>query len=334
MPCFIIRRCVLEKYQIIYEELKKRDDFLIVSHFSPDGDNIGSSVAIYHFLKSIGKKAVILNEDKCPDKFRFLIENVDFYQVENYSNTQKFKNIIILDAGDIKRVGETQSFFADEIFVINIDHHISNNGFGNISIVKPDFSSTGEVIYTLFEKNNFDVTKDIATAIYAAILSDTGGFRYSNTTPKTLSIAAKLAKNNISPSDLMERIFHSNTYNQIIRLGNIIEKTELIKEASIVSLYHDETKESIEDNDLVLELLNSIKEAKITLFIRKIKENFIKISFRANCNFNVSEFASRFGGGGHPKAAGLRFEGSYDDVKNTIINKLIIEMKDFLKKNK
>lgn len=313
----------------IGKEITARDEFLITAHFSPDGDNIGSCVAVYQLLKNMGKKAVIINEDPVPDKFRFLLGDDIVINLASDYPQEKFDNVIILDVGSPARIGTVKNFVAEEAFIINIDHHSSNPRFGDLFVVDNICAAAAQVVYNLIVANDFTLTKRIAEAIYVGILSDTGGFRYSNTDKAVMQTATALMEFDIDASDLMERTFHLNPFQQVLKAGTIIKNTELIYPGPAAILIHDQQTNPIQDNDLILELLNSVKEAAVILFIRVMDDNLIKTSFRSKTDFNVSDFAAKFGGGGHPKAAGLRFDGTLQVYKDTVLKQLEIELKEF-----
>ena len=335
-----------EKFNQIKDLILAKDNFLITAHYSPDGDNLGSSFAIYELLINLGKKAVIINEDPMPEKFNFLqdLDNSDnkipFYTHDEFFNlksekyslkgNKKFKNIIVLDVGSYERIGNVTDFFVEksnELIITNLDHHHSNPGFGALSIVDESYASTTQLLFDFFDANSsikgFEITKTIASFLYLGILTDTGGFRYSNTNKNLLSAAAKLTTYGIDPAKLMEKAFYVHSYADIKKVGTILNNIEMLSPAPIAYLFHDQFKDPISDNDIVIDFLNSIEEAEITIFARKTGENFFKLSFRSKTDFDVSKYVSQFGGGGHPKAAGLRFRGSYEAMYKKLIENLI-----------
>ena len=180
-----------------------------------------------------------------------------------------------------------------------------------------------------FEANSkvegFEITKNIATYIYLGILTDTGGFRYSNTNKNLLSAAAKLTTYGIDPSAIMEKAFYVHSYKDIKKVGKILNNIKMLSPAPIAYLFHDQFADPISDNDIVIDFLNSIEEAEITIFARKTGDDFFKLSFRSKTDYDVSKYVNQFGGGGHPKAAGLRFRGSYEDMYSKIIEKICDE---------
>lgn len=315
----------------IYSDIKKfienNDNFIITAHYSIDGDNIGSSVAFYKLFERLGKKSVIVNEDPVPEMFKFLIKDVNFKTFDQVDD--KFSNAVVLDVGSYERMGKVSTLFNDDVEILNIDHHISNKGFGGIDVVCIECAATAEIVTELFDRLGYGIDEDIATALYVGILTDTGGFRYSNTNARVLESAARLCKTGINPSLITEKVIYSNSFNEIKTAGEIISKVEFIEDGKVALLFHDNTTNPILNNDLVIDLMNSIKEANITLFVRKVEEGLIKSSFRSKTDFDLAEFTAKFGGGGHKKAAGLRFRGTFEEYKEKIINTLLDEVRDY-----
>ncbi|MBN1969263.1 MAG: bifunctional oligoribonuclease/PAP phosphatase NrnA [Candidatus Delongbacteria bacterium] len=310
------------KQQIFYE-FHKRDNFLIISHYSPDGDNIGSSLAIHRFLQTIGKNSIIVNEDPIPEKYKFLLLPTDrFYTFNDYNENSNFENIIALDCATYDRLGKSTDLISEDHFIINIDHHFTNPCYGNLNLIEHEKAATCQVIYDLLKINDFIINEKIGTPLYNGLVTDTGGFRFSNTTPEVLKIASELSQLGVKPDFLMENAIYANPAEEIKKICSIISKLELYDDIKLVHLYHDDQAEPIKDNDMVLSLLNSINNVEVTLFTRKIESNLLKCSLRSS-GYDVSNFASQFGGGGHKQAAGLRFKGTIEDFRELVLKKLI-----------
>jgi len=309
----------------IGQVLREKDNFLITSHYSPDGDNIGSSYALWHFLQTLGKKALIINEDPIPEKYLFILETECFKTFAEYDGA-KFENVIILDAGSFERIGKVATLIADEHTIINIDHHYSNVGFGTHNLILPDRAATAQIIFELFKANGLSFDASAASAMYLGLLTDTGGFRYQNTDSRVLNTAAELVSCGIKPDEIMEQAFHVHHYRDIVKLGKLLAGMELILPYGVALVYQHDMVEPIEDNDLVVEMLNSVAEAKIMIFVRRVEEKLLKISFRSRCEYNVSAFAARYGGGGHPQAAGLRFRSTFEQFRQDVLEVLFAEL--------
>ncbi|PID26620.1 MAG: hypothetical protein CR982_09225 [Candidatus Cloacimonadota bacterium] len=313
-------------YREIGKELEQRDNFLICSHFSPDGDNIGSSLAIHRFLKSIGKRSIISNQDPFPEKFKFLLKD-DIY-VKGKDLNEKFDNIIVLDIGSYNRLGDVRDSINRESFIINIDHHISNNSFGDLNLIKPKKAATAQMVYDLLVNNKFTINSSIAEPLYVGLLTDTGGFRYQSTDSEVLKVASDLSSYDIDPSDLIENAIYKNSAEDLKAISTLLSNFEVNKKLKLLTLFHDNTILKVDDNDMVLSMLNSVSNIDVVLYVRKISEGLVKGSFRSK-KFDVSKFALKHGGGGHKNASGLRFNGTIDEFKKNILEDLIKDIEAY-----
>ncbi len=313
-------------FKILWQEIRKRDNFLITSHISPDGDNIGSCVAWYEVLTSMGKKAFIRNQDKLPDKYEFIYEGIDIRNADEQS--ESFDNVIILDIGAYKRVGKVRDLISKDAFIINIDHHESNDKFGDIAIVDPYSASTTQLLFEIFKFWDISLSKRALEALYMGILTDTGGFRHQNTDQRLFLIAAEIVAGGISPAYVMRNTFNNNSLDYIKNSCEAVSKSVLEEEYLLLTTYLDNSDEKLLESDLVLELMSSVREAEVFVFIREEKDKF-KLSLRSKNEFNLSKFAGKYGGGGHPKAAGISLNEDLDFIYKVLLEDLKKELKKF-----
>ncbi|MCK4979426.1 MAG: DHH family phosphoesterase [Candidatus Delongbacteria bacterium] len=307
----------------IFDFIKKNDDFLVTAHYSPDGDNIGSSIAMYHVLISLGKKATIMNRDDFPKKYDFIKPpDYPFYKTSNFKEKIKFKNVIILDTADIHRVGNVIDYLDKNATVVNIDHHYTNTNYGQYNFINSNLASASEVLYDILKINNYKITKEIASALYTGLLSDTGGFRFKNTKPIDLQIASELSEYGIDVSYLMNKVFFSKSFQDVTKYAEIVSRIELIQNKKLAVLYHDEVMDPIPEHDPVMEAMDSIIESKVNVFVRKIGENKLRLSIRSKSDFNAADFVEKYGGGGHKMAAGMFFEGEFEEFEETVLKEL------------
>ncbi|MDA3884321.1 MAG: DHH family phosphoesterase [Candidatus Delongbacteria bacterium] len=308
----------------IFDFIKRNDDYLLTAHYSPDGDNIGSTIAMYHVLRNLNKKVVIMNRDDFPAKYDFIRpENYPFYQASECKLDTKFKNIITLDTADIHRVGDVCNYFDENPEIVNIDHHYTNTKYGEFNYVNSDLASACEVLFELLKVNGLEITVEIATALYTGLLSDTGGFRFKNTKPVDIKIAYELSKYGINVSEIMNKVFFYKSYQDITKYAEIISRIELNYEKKLAVLYHDEVAEPIPEHDPIMEAMDSIIESEVNIFVRKIGTNKLRLSIRSKCDFNAADFVKKYSGGGHKLAAGMFYEGNYKDFKNEVITDLL-----------
>lgn len=185
--------------------IRENDDFLVISHLHPDGDATGSSLAVAHLLHNLGKRYIVANEGSVPKRFSFLTGYEQLINFAEEEPTSKFSTIIAVDIADFERFGGAIPFLAEERKILNIDHHPTNTLFGLVNIIRSTAASTTEILYDLIQ-HSFSEQLDtkIAEALYTGLLTDTGGFRYSNTTESVLQMAATLLKYGIKPSEIAE----------------------------------------------------------------------------------------------------------------------------------
>lgn len=301
--------------------IKKYNKFLIVSHKYPDGDSIGSQIALALGLLKIGKKAYIYNEDPPTDRYsRFKRINLIHTDKKDFDE----EVILALDSAELNRIG----FIKDEIDftkpIINIDHHISNEKFGDINIVKPYYSSTAEIIYELLNRLT-ELDKEIATYLYIGILTDTGSFRYPNTTSHSLRVASKLVNYGVVASQVSEFIWFTDPPARIKLLGAVLQNITLHDKFSIMYVTKNMLKNhgaNEEDTNEFVDYGLTIKNVKATAMIKEREGGILKVSLRSRNDVSVQELASEYGGGGHKTAAGFTYKGDLKILKKELEEKL------------
>lgn len=303
----------------------------ISTHIRPDGDAVGSAMALYLYLKKRCQTAEVrLFMETPPDCFRYLkyFGDID----STYAYEKPFDVFFALDTVP-ERMGEAAEFFAGAKKKINIDHHISNkNGCGDVNLVKPEIGSTSEVLYGLLDEAYLDT--DIAAALYTGIIHDTGVFQYSNTTPQTMRIAAKLMEFGFPFYKIIEESFYQKTYLQNQILGRaLMESIRFMDGRCIVSCVDKKMMQfyNVEPADLdgIVNQLRNIKGVNCAIFLYETELMEYKVSMRSDEMIDVSKVASYFGGGGHMRAAGCTMKGTVHDV----INNLSLHIEKQLKEN-
>lgn len=302
-------------------------NFLITSHIRLDGDAIGSELAIYHILRNMGKEAVVYNQDETPEIYRFLPGSE--FIVNTLESLENFDVVFVLDCSKIDRMGNESSRVSNSIKkMINIDHHISNGGFCDISLIDPEASSTGEILYRLFEKMGVDLTEDIAINLYTAILTDTGSFRYSNTGRDTFTIAGKLVEKGANPQRISEMVYEMNSPAKIKLLTKVLETFESDWDGKISSIVV--TQKMLKDTGALpeytegfVDFVRSIEGVEVAIIYNEMSENNFRVSLRSKGRINVERVAGEFGGGGHFNASACMIEGDIDKVKKSLITCII-----------
>lgn len=324
----------MNNFDEISRVIQKNKNFLITSHTNLDGDGIGSELALYFILKKLNKKVTILNQDRIPKIYDFLPDS-DKVQYWNNSriNPKSIDVGIALDCSSIKRIGRTYEIFKDIKTIINIDHHKSNENFGNLNYLDCSASSVGEIIYELITFLNIDLLDEkISTCLFAAIITDTGSFRYSNVSSKTFGVASHLTRYRIKSHLISNNIYNRNTYPGLKLLGESLLTLEMddsnyVSWLTITRKMLNDTNANDEDVEGIINIATTLNNVEISILFRETKDSKIKISFRSKGNFDVNKFAGKFKGGGHPNAAGCLCSGKLDEIKEKILSKLFKEIK-------
>jgi Exopolyphosphatase-related proteins len=295
----------------------------IFPHVSADGDAIGSSLALCLALKKAGKKVIVYIEECIPDSFRFLpgVELARFY-----NETDSIMELnIALDTGDTGRLASRADAFFKAPRTINIDHHITNTKFAQYNYVDAMSASTGELVFLLLKKLSYEIDNDMAKCLYTAIATDTGGFKYGNTTAETHRTAAELLSTGIDVAELSQKIFDNTTFVKLKLTQKAIELLELYENdmLAVTAITQKVIKEigaKDEDCDGLVNIGRSVEGVEVSALIKEKDNNEIRVNLRSKTYVDVSEIAASFGGGGHKRAAGCTMKGSIAEVKQQLIN--------------
>ncbi len=310
----------------IIKTIMGSDNFIITSHYSPDGDNLGSSIGLYYALERLGKKAFFVLDDVLPRNLDFLYENMKIYKSDEVSMKEYI--LIALDCGDKNRLCCSENIKNNAKMLINIDHHASNDGYGDLNYVDSHASSTSELIYDLLMKiDEKTIDKKIGNCLYTGLITDTGNFMYSNTNSSSFLMASQLLKLNIDKEEIIKNIYQSNPLNYVKILGNALNTLKVIEE-KIATI--DLTKEmfkknniSFNDVDGIVNYTRDIEAVEVGILFKEKSEKEIKISFRSKSYLDVNKIAQKFGGGGHIRASGCTIKDSLENAKEIIIKEVI-----------
>ena len=297
----------------ITEEMTKAGSIAILPHIAADGDAIGSSVALAIGLSEAGKEVSVLLEEKVPQIYNFLpgIEMARVYDADD----RKYDLAVALDCGDLERLGSRRPVFEKAPVTVNIDHHPTNTGFAMLDLVDPSCAAVAEIIFALFRQMGIVPGKDAAICLYTAIASDTGGFRYSNTTYVTHIIASELIKTGIDVAEISRRIFDTVSPAKVRLLGEAINSLELYEDGRIAVMTVSNAAmrrsgASDEDTDGIINIARNISGVEAAAMIREMENGDIKVNLRSNSYVDVSQAASKYSGGGHRRAAGFTVSGT------------------------
>ncbi|MBE5812830.1 MAG: bifunctional oligoribonuclease/PAP phosphatase NrnA [Clostridiales bacterium] len=310
----------------IAKKFKKSDNIAVFVHTNPDGDAVGSIVAFSTALKNMGKNVDVFIENK-PEYLSFIIDDsIKLYSELDFD--KKYDLCVALDCGDKERIGDAAKVFDNAEFTIELDHHKTNDNYANLSYVDATASATGEIIYELLKIMKVKITKEIAEALYIAIISDTGMFKHQNTTSKTFEIASKLVAYGIDISTITHKLFYENSFERTKCLGDVLNTLETYLDGKVGILYL--TREMMQKYDLketeldgFVEYARNIKGVEIGIFIKQKTDTEYKVSLRANSDADMSKIAEKFNGGGHKGAAGCRFENkTIEEIKIELLNEI------------
>ena len=321
--------------------IEKNNSFLLTTHVNPDADAIGSEIALYFLLKELGKKVFVINHSSTPYNLEFLDEDnvIEKYDEQKHSNI--LNEVDVLAAIDFNRsdrmVRMQQKFLESKKLKICIDHHQEPENFVDYLFCDPGYCATGHILFDFISKTSLlKLSYKTAYPIYAAIMTDTGSFRFERTTPEIHRIAAELLEQNVIPGEVYDKIYDQSKFSKIKLMGEALNSMQLFGEEKKIGymILKQETFKLLNaiesDTDGFVNFSLSVEGVEIGLLFIELKKGF-KVSFRSKGTIPVNKLASEFGGGGHINAAGARiFNGKLDDYSTNILNKT----EEYLKKNK
>ena len=309
--------------------IEESDKIGIVGHIRPDGDCVGSTLGFYNYIRdNYPEKKVCVYLEEFSKDFMFL-SGAD--KVKHEPDGEVYDLGVSIDCADTERHGRNGEIFKKAKKTVCIDHHISNKGFGEVNVIKPELSSASELLYTLLEKEK--ITAEAAEAIYTGIVHDTGVFQYSCTSPQTMRIAAELMEMGINFSRIIDKSFYEKSYVQNQILGRCLMESILIMGGKVIVGYirkRDMEFYGVEPKDLdgIVQQLRVTKGVEVAIFIYEVKTQEFKVSLRSNGDVDVNAVASYFSGGGHVKAAGCTMQGSVYDVINNLTRPIAKQLKE------
>ena len=311
----------------IKEEIQKAKKIVILTHESPDGDAIGSSLAMYNALKQLNKDVDLVIPEH-PETFDFL-EGAN--EIKKETNIEQYDLAISLDASDMKRLNGFARYFEDAKVTINIDHHGSNTMFADYNFVNIDAPACCQILILVLEFLGVNITKEIGTCILAGIITDTGGFKYQGTSKETFEFTSWLLSIGVNVSDVYRRVLETRTKGNFALMRLAIDRLELLEDGKIAFTYitkEDEEKVMAKngDHDGLVDIGRTIEGVEVSILLREA-DGYFKGSLRSNEYVNVSDVCMMFGGGGHIRAAGCAMHMPLEEAKE----KIIYEVRNYLR---
>ena len=314
----------------IVNHLKQSRNVLITSHINPDGDAIGSLVAMGVALQAYGIEATLFNESPIPAVYRFLpgVERI----TRRLKSENNFDTAIVLDCGGLNRVGDKAEIVSAVPIVINLDHHVTNSGFGDLKCIDAAACATAEIVYRLIKAMGLEIDQTMATSIYTGIVTDTGSFRFSNTNHAAFAICDEMVQKGVQPHNVAQHVYGTYSLGRIKLLNLALESIEISKNGAVSMMMLtrqmlDDTGTHPEDADGLINYARRIEDVKLAALIQE-QENGrhtpedvrqYHVSLRSDGSVDVAAIASGFGGGGHPSAAGFGIKTTLSDLKHKII---------------
>ncbi len=313
-------------FKKVIQTIKANKTFVVATHVGPDPDALGSQMAMAMYLKALGKKVTCVGDDVVPERFQFL---PGVKSIKAYSERMKIKPdvMLIMDCGDRERAGHVQNLIGDNTIVINIDHHITNDNFGDINLVNPKSSSTCELLYELLTYDKAKLTDNMALHLYAGIMTDTGSFRFENTTSKTHIIAAALRKYSFSATKLYKQLYESIPLNDVQAFTKVINGFEALyqKRVACVRLPKRIVRKFSQDFDLrdtIFKFLRSINGIEVFIIFTEVSSKKTRINFRSSGRVDVAKIANKFDGGGHKNASGGTIACGMEEARKKVLKEI------------
>ncbi len=305
----------------ILKDIKEANSIVILTHESPDGDAIGSSLAMKLALESLGKSPDVIIPE-FPEVFEFLPGTKD---VKKESNVASYELAIVVDCATQKRISG-EEYFENAQKSIIIDHHGSNGMYGDLNYVNPVSPACCEILAGMFDYYGININKDIGSCLLTGIITDTGGFKYSSTTAETFEFTADLLRRGVNVSEIYRRVLQTVSRAHFELAKKVMDRMEILEDGKVTFSYIDKVDEQEVnakpgDHEGLVELGRDIEGVEVSIFIRQKEENLdeYKVSLRSTEYVNVSDVGLMFGGGGHPRAAGATVTGTVEEVKEKLM---------------
>src|SRR5947209_5404376 len=297
----------------------------LTTHVNADGDGVGSEVALWHLLSARGLKPAIANPTPVPERFAFLLPAGADHSERAAKEIEAADVVVVLDISELSRLGDLQRAIKQSHAVACIDHHVSPGSLPEgPRLVAPEAAATAELVFDLASALGWPLSPEAARALYVGILTDTGAFRFSNTTPRVLRIAGALLERGVDPESIYASVYASAPEGRVRLMAEVLQTLVVEPDVGLawVTVPADALRRhevTADDLDGIVEFPRSIAGGRMALLFRHIANGKVKVSFRSLGDVDVAELAGRFGGGGHTKAAGASLEGSLADAQDRVL---------------
>lgn len=299
----------MDNFLQLEQQIKRAEKIAVLTHINPDGDTLGCALALKILIKNnLNKDVDVIRLNEIPQIYNFLPEiNTTFY-INDIDINQKYNLVIAVDVAAIDRLGKSITIFENAQVSINIDHHVTNNGFAAINFISKDVCSAGHLLFNIAKNLNWQINKDIATCLYTSILTDTGNFKYENTSYSVLEMATDLIKKGVQPSVISNFCYETKHKNMVLLSAYSVNKSvfEFNDKVAYTILQEDDLKKFNAKQDYtegIVEILRQISTVEIAILLKELSPSLTKASLRSR-NIDLTPIVEKFGGGGHKFAAG------------------------------
>lgn len=308
--------------------IKNSKNILIVSHINPDGDTLGSMCGLYSLIKdNYKKKCDMTAVSKIPQTYSFL-PNIDKVKsIEDFDFSREYDLVINVDVAALDRCADAQTLFNRAKNTVNIDHHETNNAYGKLNFIEPYASATAEVLAGLSFDLGWKISLDSAICLYTGIVTDTGCFKFSNTTQRTMEYAGKMLSFGVNPSEIYQKCYESNSKNMVLFQSYCVNKSKFLKSDKIAyTIVYKKDLEKFNSNgedftDGLTEKLRAIETTEIAFVVKELNSSTSKLSMRSK-DKNIAQVCSSFGGGGHKLAAGAVIKASPEHAVKLVLEEI------------
>ncbi len=318
-------------HRAFHEFVASHKSFLLTTHINPDGDGLGSEVAMAHWLRSLGRTVRVLNDSVIPTAFLFLARTQVFEVFEAELGQQRLAGsdaLIVLDTSNRQRIGRLSPLLDQHLLPIAVvDHHVSHAGFGRVNVIEPDASSTGEIVFELIRESGAQITPDIAEALYVALMTDTGSFRYSNTDSHAHRMAAELLGHGVDPQKVHSQVNSHASAGRLRFFGEVLSRLELLDQGRLVVL--EASPDQFQrhgltgaDTEGLVDMPRTIAGVDVVALFSEVEAGKVKVSLRSTGRVAIDQVCSRLGGGGHAHAAGVLLRGTRAEARARVLPEL------------
>jgi phosphoesterase RecJ-like protein len=319
-----------EGFAPIAAEIRKSRTIAVLSHVRPDGDAIGSQLALTLSLLDLGKVVDAWNEDGLPEAFSFLSRSELVTVPPRAAKT--FDLVIALDTATRDRLGAPLQAIKQADCWINIDHHVSNPSYGDLNYLDLTAPATGQIVFELIQQQQYPLNLEIAEALFVAISTDTGSFRYRNTSARTFEVVAELVRQGVDVARISHFLYESQPKRRVLLLHELLHNAHFYARDRIATMALTmEKKRQLgiqpADTDGLIDIVRSIETVVVAILFEELEDNRVRVSMRSkNTEIDVNKICGEFGGGGHPLAAGARIRGSLEEVEKLVTNRVSDEI--------